>query len=306
MKECVWPALSLAVVACASSSPSPQPTLARKPGPERPTSAEAALRQARSLARNGDVDGAIRWCREATKIDPRREEAYLLLGSLCEQAEDLSCSRAAYDRGLEALPRSPALLRERGLLRLQTDQPDAALRDLERALELSPDPETTTDLAFAYLVAGEPERARALSKRAIEEQPDCFLCWMGRAEVLTRLERHQEAVAAYRRAVELDPAGIDSRAGLAKSLFRIGEYEQSHAIFEQLVQAEPLNGRLRVQAAQAALQSGAYALAVEHLEFLAAENPDDVALHQYLLKAQRAAGDDDGARTTEKKLERMQ
>ncbi|MGF1511736.1 MAG: tetratricopeptide repeat protein [Myxococcota bacterium] len=267
--------------------------------------ATAAMDRAITAARDGDFRSTILWAKQALQFDPRLEQAYLLLGSSCEELGDTECARSAYRRGLEALPDSAALLRERGLLQLQDNDPRAAIQDLERAFRLAPDPETKTDLAFAYLFSEQPQRARILSREAVESKPDCFLCWMGRAEILTRLERHQDAVQAYRTAYELDPKAKDARIGMAQAFFRLGEYEQSHLIFEELVSRDPEDGRLRVQAAQAALQNGSYRAAIEHLEYLSSANPNDRALHQYLLKAQRAAGDEAAAKETERKLDRM-
>jgi len=262
---------------------------------------EGAIRS----ARQGELERAVELARQATDADPNREDAYLLIGSSCEQLQDLACARAAYDRGLEALPRSAELLRERGLLRLQRDDVSGAVEDLERAVEIAPEAEAQIDLAFAYLFADAPEQALELSARSVEGDRDCFLCWMGRGEILTRLDRPGEAVEAYRNARDLQPDDMDARSGLAGALFRDGQAQAAHELFEELVAADPEDGRLRVQAAQAAMAVSAPERAVEHLEYLSRANPQDVALFEYLLKAQKAAGDTEGAEVTRARLESL-
>jgi len=253
-------------------------------------------------ARQGELERAVELARSAVDADPKREDAYLLIGSSCEQLEDLACARSAYDRGLEALPKSADLLRERGLLRLQNDQISGAVEDLERAVEIAPEAEAQIDLAFAYLFANAPQQAQELSARSVAREPSCFLCWMGRGEILTRTDHHHEAVEAYRTARELEPDDMDARTGLAGALFRDEQFDAAHRMFEGLVKDDPEDGRLRVQAAQAAMAVSVPGRAVEHLEYLSRANPKDVALFEYLLKAQEAAGDAEGAEVTRGRL----
>lgn len=269
-------------------------------------SAKSALDQAIRAARSGDLAGAAGAARQAVELDPKMERAYLLWGSACEQQGDLQCSMDAYQRGLEALPRSAELLRERGLLRLQQGDASGAVSDLERALDTVEAPETRADLAFAYLFAGQPERAQQASLESVQAAPECFLCWMARAEVLTQLERHREAEAAYAEALRITPNDPDALAGRAKARFRAGDAAGSSEIFERLVQRIPDDPRLRVQAAQAAMAAEFPGRAVRHLERVVRDNPDNVELLEFLLRAREAAGDADGARRARERLKALQ
>lgn len=264
-------------------------------------SAPVAMKKARAAARDDDLPTAVTWARRAVESDPNTEEGYLLWASCCEQLGDLDCAAEAYSEGLEANPGSATLLRESGLFALQTGDVVEAVRRLEASLSRDPSPETKSDLAFAYLFQDRADDADALTAEVVAEAPDCFICWMARAEVSTRLSRHDEAVEAYRRAVGLAPQDVDAKAGLAKAMFRAGAPEKALPLFEELVEADPDDVRARVQAAQAASAAGRPERAVEHLKVVAEQRPDDPAVLDALAEAQRAAGDEQGARRTEER-----
>lgn len=247
------------------------------------------MKQARAAARDGNLEAGAEWAQRAAAADPELEEAYLLWASCCEQLGDLACAKAGYDAGLENISGSATLLRESGLLALQAGDVETAVQKLEASLSREPSPQTKTDLAFAYLFSEREEDADALTAEVVGEAPECFTCWMGRAEVLTRLGQHPGAVDAYRRAAGLEPDDVDAKAGLAKALFRTGDAMASLALFEQLVAAEPQDVRLRVQAAQVASAAGKPDRAVEHLEVVAELMPDDPQVQQALQKARDEA-----------------
>lgn len=302
MKRCIF---AVGLLAACASTPTSEPAAEPPPPPRAPSlSPERALERAAAKARAGDLAAAIDDCRLALEGDPKLEKAYLLLGSSCEQIGDVECAMGAYQRGLEALPRSPDLLRERGLLQLQNGEAAGAIADLDKALELKPSAETRSDLAFAHLIAGDAERAQQLSAEAVESEPGCFLCWMARAEILTRIERHADAIAAYEQALQLEP-DPDAKAGLAKAKFRAGDIEGAHTLFEELVESSPDDLRLRVQAAQAALKAGDAARAVVHLRPVLRAAPEDRQLLQFMLQAQQQAKDAEGAAETKAKLKAL-
>ena len=253
------------------------------------------MKQARASAREGDLVSAARFARMAAEAAPDTEEAYLLWASCCEQRGDLACAKEAYDAGLRNNPGSAALLREAGLLALQAGDVDTAVERLEASLSAAEAPETKSDLAFAYLFQDRADEAETLTADVVREAPGCFTCWMARAEVLTRLDRPEDALDAYQRAAGLEPSDVDAKAGLAKALFRTGRAAESLELFEELVAEAPDDLRLRAQAAQVALAAGAADRAVQHLEVVARALPEDPGVQAALQKAQQAAKRDAGA-----------
>ena len=299
--------LPVAISACATTDGGSATGSTAPPGDrQEPTlSPVVAMKKAQAAAREGDLDTAVRYAKVAADASPDTEEAYLLWASCCEQRGDLACAKEAYDAGLAAKPQSATLLRESGLLALQAGDVETAIERFEASLSREDSPETQSDLAFAYLFQGRSEEADMLSAEVVAEAPDCFTCWMARAEVLTRLEAHDEAVDAYQRAAGLEPEDLDAKAGLAKALYRAGNAGASLTLFEELVADSPDDLRLRAQAAQVSMAAGRPARAVEHLQVVADALPEDPGVLNALLEAQEAAGDDAGVAATRDRLQAL-
>jgi tetratricopeptide (TPR) repeat protein len=309
-------ALALALsAACAGSPPppaEPPPPATNRP-PRRPgvgpgaKPGQAELEAAIAAAKANDLDTAIQRAHDAIAKNPSLEHAYLLLGSSCGMKEDLACERAAYERGLEAIPRSAPLRKELGLLLLQQGEVDAAVKRYEEANELSggQTPEYMADLGYAYVYAGRLAEAVDLSTRALQLDARCFTCAMtlGQAKLTSR--DFPGAVSAYRAARDIDPQSEDAQLGLAKAHFLAGQLEPAGDLYEAMVKASPDDGRLRVQAAQVAMAAKRYEDAVAHLQVVAAANPDEKPLLQLLLEAQTKAKDTQGAAATKARLKKL-
>ena len=310
-------ALLLCSAACASGGSKP-PANAAKPAPkprpprrigvgpgQRPGQAE--LESAIKAAKGGDLDLAIKRSNDAIEKNPNLEHAYLLLGSSCAMKQDLDCERAAYERGLEALPRSAALKRELGLWYLQQGDIPKAVTNYEAAHELSggKDAGTMADLAYAYVYAGRLDEAETLAARAVKLDGKCFTCAMSLGQARLTKRDFAGAVEAYESARTLEPKSSDAQHSLAKAYFLAGKHDEAARLYEDLIRARPDDYRLRVQTAQVAMARKRYREAVEHLQVVAEANPKQKPLLELLLQAQTKAKDRKGAAATKKKLRRL-
>jgi RNA polymerase sigma-70 factor, ECF subfamily len=79
-----------------------------------------------------------------------------------------------------------------------------------RLLELTPSPVVELNRAVAVALAFSPEDGLRLAD-AIEGVDDYYLLHATRADLLRRLERHDDAAAAYERAIELAPSDVERR-----------------------------------------------------------------------------------------------
>ena len=276
--------LVLLFTACASgsapkSSPAETTTKARKP--RRPSIApgrapgQAELEAAVAAAKAGQLDQGYERCLAALKKNPNLEHAYLLAGSICAMKGDVVCERQQYEDGLNALPRSSALLRERGLLHLQEGQYAEAVAKYELATEITGgrSPEALADLAYAYVYVDRLKEADVLAKTATSLDPKCFTCQMALGQVKLSNKDFPAAVAAFAAARDLRPKDPDARRSEAKAHFLAGQVEQAGTLYEALVAEYPDDGRLLVQAAQVAMAAGRHSDAVTHLTKVAGREP---------------------------------
>lgn len=106
-------------------------------------------------------------------------------------------------RGVKALPDSGRLHNDYGLELLLAGRYAEALPELETYVRLNPDePNPLDSLASAYLVTGQPEKALENFARALELDPSFTLSAIGRAWAFAMLGRYPEALTEMDRAEE--------------------------------------------------------------------------------------------------------
>jgi tetratricopeptide (TPR) repeat protein len=140
----------------------------------------------------------------AKQLDPA--ESINLLGHVKRTRGDPDGALADFNKAIELKPDLAAAWNNRGLVKQTKGDRAGALADFSRAIELKP------DLAAAYNNRGEVKRAKgdlddALAdyNRAIELKPDLAAAYNNRAEVKRAKADLEGALADFSRAIELKP-----------------------------------------------------------------------------------------------------
>lgn len=285
-------------------APSPRkPPLRRRsvlPGRGQARPGQAQLDAALAAAASGDLDGAVEGSEAAIQANPRLEQAYLLLGSSCALQGNDACEASAYQRGLEQLPESLPLQRELGVFLLRQGEVAEGLSRLEsaRASTPAPPPELIADLAVAYKMAGDLERARSTANTAVEASAKCTQCYMAQGEIAFAEKDFAAAEAAFARAVGLDPTSVEARRSQAKAAFLAGDVPRAAELYTDLAGRTPEDVRVQVQAGQVLMAAERAPEAVARFRAAVALYPKEPKLLELLARAQEAAGDTKGAKAT--------
>jgi tetratricopeptide (TPR) repeat protein len=113
-----------------------------------------------------------------------------------------------------------------------------------RTLEERPDDATAlTYSAWLYSKRGELHESVKLYERLIRVAPDSVEGYVGAANGLQRLERHEAAIDYYREAIDRDPANSLSRYNLAISLFEVGRTQEAVGEYTRVVRANPTDAQ---------------------------------------------------------------
>ena len=263
---------------------------------------------AKKRARDGDLDGAAAAAREAAALDPRLEEAYWLLGSLCSLRADAAGARAAYADGLGQLPASSALHHAVGMLELEGGALPMAVAALERAHELTggKSAEIGSDLAYAYVFVERLDDAERLAGGARKADPKSFAAAYTHGEVLLRKRKAALAVAAFEAALQITPNEPSARRRLAAAHAANGDAAAALTIYDAL-RAGPSASDPRIHAAAAGvlLELGRASEAVSAMQAAIRLAPDNPRLLELLLHTQEQAGETKAAKRTRKQLDEL-
>lgn len=95
---------------------------------------KAGLRQAQ-----GQTQEAIRYYDKVKAANPFNESAYIRLSQTYAAARRMDASLQVLEEGLEMMPQSAALYKERGRIKLALGDKEGSMDDLKKVLELSPE-----------------------------------------------------------------------------------------------------------------------------------------------------------------------
>jgi len=250
-----------------------------------------------SLRRAGRMAQAVASFRRAIELKPDYFEAYNNLGGALTTMGDFEGSVQVFGAALNLRPtvemhcKLGAALRDAGRL-------DGALDFYQRALRLAPDdPHALRGLAETREMRDELEEAAQVYHDFLARHPraaDELEVALG--NVLKKLGRVDESIAAYRRAVELNPANSVAGENLAYTTIYRSEHDPAEAFQLHLDwaqrHAEPLAGeilpyendrnpgrRLRVGYVSPDFRRHSVAIFLERL--LASHDPGQVEIFAY-------------------------
>lgn len=177
----------------------------------------------------------------------------------------------------------PAQRRASALLAFEKDNEAQALELLDAFASASPANAVDMTLAKADLLAALEQGDDALIyyDRYVEFRPGEEGAMLGRAQLLLRMGRLEEALAQYREAVELHPESATSLNALGYTLAdRTGDYDEAEALIRRAMEKEPDNPAIIDSMGWVLFRQGQPEAALEQLERAYASFDDpEVAAH---------------------------
>jgi tetratricopeptide (TPR) repeat protein len=244
-------------------------SLARHP----PAQGELQNLLAQAYLGAGRIQEAYDSLRSATRLEPKVEENYLDLATICLEHENLDLGLEIVDIGLGQRPDSARLHLQRGALLAMKGLLDQAEKAFAAASRLSPEGSVPQiALAMAWMQNGQNPRAvELLRERARLAQRDYQVLYiLGLALMRSGAEpgdpAEAEAAAALEAAVRLKPDHSPSRTELGKLLVKRGDLPGAIAHLERAVAEDAHNVAAAYTLAQAYRRSGQAARAAEMLE----------------------------------------
>jgi tetratricopeptide (TPR) repeat protein len=212
---------------------------------------------------NGQTVEAYNALRTATQIDPKDENNYLDLATLCVDHANYDLGLEIVNIGIKNIPQSDRLYFQRGTLLAMKGQSARAVEDFETAGKLAPN-KSLPDAAkgIVLLELGQTSKAIALLRQRASATPDDYVVHYILGEALNRSgpalrsPEENEAIQALEKSVRLNPDFAASRAVLGKLLLRRNEIDRAIMELEKALVLDPEETSSLYQLAQAHRRKG--------------------------------------------------
>jgi tetratricopeptide (TPR) repeat protein len=191
-------------------------------------------------------DAAIDAFREASKLDPSREEHWLNLTRELMDSNRYGEAISLTQDGLRANPKSYALHLRLGAAYLSSDRYSDA-ENVFRQLIAAGDPLPTSYVGLAQVLLRTGRAEEAVSELAAARQKlgASFLIRYFQGLALARAARPAEAISAFQDATRLNPNSPDAHLGLGKAELANGSVNDAIAELQKTLQLSP--GNLQAQ-----------------------------------------------------------
>jgi tetratricopeptide (TPR) repeat protein len=198
---------------------------------------------------------------------------------------------------IQALTTGEQAHRSRAAAAMAFGRPDAAARELRKAIELDPsDPLTRRMLADVLAAQGDLEGAveQLVAATAGTElrRDERATVEVGLGRLYERLGRFEDAERVYRAAVERLPERTDARSGLARALLLSGRAEPAIDAFNELLEVDSEDAAAHFWRAMTLLRLRRWSEARDGFEAGLAVRPGDVRLTSGLARLLAACPDD--------------
>jgi tetratricopeptide (TPR) repeat protein len=276
--------------ATAGKAPPPAPTL-------REGAAEALLAPTATMIAAKQNQLALAYLRLLLRLDPTRNDAWVMVGDLMMASNDVEAARAAYAR---PQPSSAEYASAQGKLAWtyeQAEQHDQALR-IARTAAAGGDPDARITLADLLRADERYEEAVQVLTELIKQSPEAdWRLYFGRAVSLEKLGRWPEAESDLQAALKARPDEPELLNYLGYSWIDRGvRLKEAVAMVEKAVAANPRSGAMVDSLGWAYYKLGDYKGAVEKLEDAVELDAGDPEVNDHLGDAYWRVGRRDEAR----------
>ncbi len=134
---------------------------------------------------------------------------------------------------------------------LDADTPDGAREKYRKALKSAAESKT--------------EQAAKLLEEAVREHPTFYAANLALGEQYSKLQRYEEAVAAYRKASELKPERAEPYVGIGVALVNQKRYDEGIALLRRIVELDEKLAAPYLSLGYAEMMKGDYRAAEKHL-----------------------------------------
>ncbi len=255
----------------------------------------------------GQHSAAGRWLqaeaayKSVLRVAPERAEAWSGIGLIAYQTKNYVDAERFFRRALELQPRNPDRYDCLGIVFRALNRLDEAIAHYERALVLEPNRAATlSNLGNALALAGQA-RALTVLQQAVTLEPTSALFRSNFARALMKFDQPAEALEQFERVRMLAP-GPAVEVDCGHALMRLERYDEAIAAYRRAEAAGSRDHEMLHNLATALQYLGRMDEAVEAYRAALAVKPDFAVSRRQLASARKYQAVDDDASELEKLL----
>jgi tetratricopeptide (TPR) repeat protein len=204
-----------------------------------PQSIEAQIIKAVVLLRQKD-DRGVTILEKIISDNPRREEAYVLMGDFYAETGDKAQAVRRYEQGLEANPDSKLLMYKLAGAYMGLENYGKAEDLYRRLYETDPENQSNRNLLIGYYVASrQHEKAMDLLDSFIAEEPDEQSYRLNKARILLSRGDPGEATEVLRKGIDAIDKAYDLRFALAEFLHSQKRFDEVETLLRETAEIDP-------------------------------------------------------------------
>jgi arylsulfatase A-like enzyme/Tfp pilus assembly protein PilF len=213
--------------------------------------------------------------------------ARMFLGEALAKSEQLDEARQVFEKLAQEDPEQGAVHSRLGWVLGRLGQTEAALVELNKAVELAPDTaEYLVNLGSTFLELNHPDEARELFRNAMDVDPACANFEIGK--ILAAGGDLNGAVRCYKQTLEADPNWIPLNSEIAILLARQKQFDEAIVYALRAVQLSPYDADVHYNLGFMHAEQGKFAEAQGSLQEALRLNPRHSQAAAQLKRAQQA------------------
>ncbi|HUI65592.1 MAG TPA: tetratricopeptide repeat protein [Bacteroidota bacterium] len=186
------------------------------------------------------LDEAVTYLQTSVEKDGENGQAFKILGDALTEKKDPAGALAAYRKAIKAAPKDASIAGGYGMALLLADSVDAAIVQLSRAKENTPDnPALYVALSDAYLKQNVFVLAISNLQKAIELEPTKIPNRLRLARVYFKNKQYVEAVKEYDEVIGIDSTFAEAHLEKGRIFFLAKQYRNAVPPLHKLISLQP-------------------------------------------------------------------
>tara|TARA_R110002111_G_scaffold133190_1_gene198997 strand:+ start:2347 stop:4983 length:2637 start_codon:yes stop_codon:yes gene_type:complete len=234
--------------------------------------AEAAV----AALKEGNFDEAKAILRDTLKLNPENEQVAMMLGAISAGTGDLDEGARLLKENLDPETTPVQFIRAAILAQIDTDDREAALTTLDRAIKARPNDNELLAMhgILALSLPGHENGGIASLSKAIGNEPGRVRLRLALARYYLQNDQSEQALGQLRMAFTSDPSDWATTSTYLNALIQQGEEKEAGEIRDSLLNGYGDQPRAVLLASLADTQLGNPDAATKRLETLVKENPE--------------------------------